>query len=319
MKKSIAILLVLAIAFASVGNVRAQEETGNTIVDIAVADERFDTLVAALTAAELTETLSGEGPFTVLAPTDDAFAKLPDALLTQLLGAPEAELTQILLFHVIPGEFGSDVVSTLSGAPSVQGQVIDIESRKDGLYAEGAKIIITDIQASNGVIHVIDSVMVPQNTPAEKAPTTVLFNTPFFTTNVPVYANFGSGETPLGTYNTFSWDFPIEVQWAPYTFESPNGAYRLAIRQYDPIFNNYVEIKVAFHWDENPNDEQFTFGALGFVEGVFLNIFPSYVVVEPHTYSTFLDTSTGVTEYQYTPVAGAPTQWSDPFVITRTE
>ena len=134
-----------------------------TIVDIAVADGRFNTLVAAVTAADLVETLSGDGPFTVFAPTDDAFAALPAGTLDSLL-LPEnkQQLTDILLYHVVSGEvMASDVVG-LSSAPTVLGKDIAI-TVKDGkvFLNDTVQVIITDIEASNGVIHVIDAVLLP--------------------------------------------------------------------------------------------------------------------------------------------------------------
>ncbi len=135
-----------------------------TIVDIAVADGRFKTLVAALTAADLVETLSGEGPFTVFAPTDDAFAALPAGTLDSLL-LPEnkQKLTDILLYHVVSGKVMAADVVTLSGATTVLGKDVTI-TVKDGkvFLNDTVQVIITDIEASNGVIHVIDAVLLPQ-------------------------------------------------------------------------------------------------------------------------------------------------------------
>jgi len=134
-----------------------------TIVDIAVADDRFNTLVAAVTAADLVDTLNGEGPFTVFAPTDDAFAALPDGTLDSLL-LPEnkQQLTDILLFHVASGKvMASDVVG-LSSAPTVLGQDITIKVEDGKVFLnDTVQVIITDIEASNGVIHVIDAVLLP--------------------------------------------------------------------------------------------------------------------------------------------------------------
>ncbi|MBK7453530.1 MAG: fasciclin domain-containing protein [Anaerolineales bacterium] len=141
----------------------AAMEEKNTIVDIAVADGRFTTLVAALTAAELVETLSGEGPFTVFAPTDDAFAALPAGTLDTLL-LPESKqaLTDILLYHVVSGKVMAADVVTLSGATTVLGKDVTI-TVKDGkvFLNDTVQVIITDIEASNGVIHVIDAVLLP--------------------------------------------------------------------------------------------------------------------------------------------------------------
>jgi len=129
-----------------------------TIVDVAVAADDFTTLVAAVEAAGLVETLSGEGPFTVFAPTDEAFAALPEGVLDELLADPDA-LAAILTYHVVPGELlaadvlAADELVTVNGAPAA----IDA----DAVTIEGANIIATDIMASNGVIHVIDAVILP--------------------------------------------------------------------------------------------------------------------------------------------------------------
>jgi len=134
-----------------------------TIVDIAVADGRFNTLVAAVTAADLVETLSGEGPFTVFAPTDDAFAALPEGTLESLL-LPENKqvLTDILLYHVISGKVMAADVVGLSSAPTVLGKDITITVTDGNVYLNDTiQVIITDIEASNGVIHVIDAVLLP--------------------------------------------------------------------------------------------------------------------------------------------------------------
>lgn len=134
---------------------------GDTIVDIAVADGRFTTLVAAVEAAGLVETLSGEGPFTVFAPTDDAFAALPEGTVEGLLEDIPA-LTDILLYHVVEGEVLAADVVELESATTVQGSDITITVTDDGVFLnDTVQIIITDIVASNGVIHVIDAVLMP--------------------------------------------------------------------------------------------------------------------------------------------------------------
>jgi uncharacterized surface protein with fasciclin (FAS1) repeats len=134
-----------------------------TIVDIAVADGRFTTLVAAVQAAGLVETLSGEGPFTVFAPTDDAFAKLPAGTLDELL-KPESKqaLTDILFYHVASGKVMAADVMGLTSAPTVLGKDLNI-SLKDGnvFLNDTVQVVITDIETSNGVIHVIDAVLLP--------------------------------------------------------------------------------------------------------------------------------------------------------------
>ena len=141
----------------------AAMEEKNTIIDIAVADGRFTTLAAALTAADLVETLSGEGPFTVFAPTNDAFASLPAGTLDSLL-LPEnkQQLIDILLYHVVSGKVMAADVVTLTSAQTVLGKDVTI-TVKDGkvFLNDTVQIIITDIEASNGVIHVIDAVLLP--------------------------------------------------------------------------------------------------------------------------------------------------------------
>ena len=137
------------------------------IVDTAVADGRFTTLVAAVQAAGLVDTLKGEGSFTVFAPTDDAFAKLPAGTLDELL-KPEnkQQLTDILLYHVVSGKVMASDVVNLDSAATVLGKDVAIKSDMGNVYINDAQVIITDIETSNGVIHVIDSVLLP---PAEEA------------------------------------------------------------------------------------------------------------------------------------------------------
>ena len=156
----------------------AEESTGmpvdmptDTIVDIAVADGRFTTLVAALTAAGLAGTLSGDGPFTVFAPTDHAFAALPAGTVEGLLADIPA-LTNVLTYHVVSGKvLAADVVS-LSSASTLQGQDVSVRVENGNVFINDSQVIITDIEGSNGVIHVIDAVLIPeaeqvQNAPAE--------------------------------------------------------------------------------------------------------------------------------------------------------
>jgi uncharacterized surface protein with fasciclin (FAS1) repeats len=137
----------------------AMAEPG-TIVEVAAANEDFETLVAAVTAAGLAETLSGEGPFTVFAPTDEAFDALPEGVLEALL-LPENKdaLTSILTYHVVSGEvMAADV--TAGDVPTVEGSTIAITT-DGGVKVNESNVIATDVDASNGVIHVIDAVMVP--------------------------------------------------------------------------------------------------------------------------------------------------------------
>ncbi|MFO8006989.1 MAG: fasciclin domain-containing protein [Candidatus Brocadiia bacterium] len=132
------------------------------IVDTAVAAGQFDTLVAAVKAAGLVETLKGDGPFTVFAPTDEAFGKLPEGTVEDLL-EPESKskLQDILTYHVVSGSVMAADVVELDSADTVQGGSLSIEVSDGTVMVDGARVVQTDIECSNGVIHVIDSVMMP--------------------------------------------------------------------------------------------------------------------------------------------------------------
>ena len=134
-------------------------EESKSIAEIAVAGG-FNTLVAALSAADLVETLSGDGAFTVFAPTDDAFAALPEGMLEGLLADTES-LTQILLYHVVGDVVMADTVVTLDEAETLEGSKVDIEVVDGKVFVNDSQVTSTDIEASNGVIHVIDKVLVP--------------------------------------------------------------------------------------------------------------------------------------------------------------
>jgi uncharacterized surface protein with fasciclin (FAS1) repeats len=164
MKKLLVILAMIfvsvSIAFAGGSREMSSEPELKSIVEIAVEDGRFETLVAALEAAELVDTLSGEGPFTVFAPTDDAFAKLPEGTVEALLDDIPA-LREILLYHVTPGKVMSSAVVDLSTAETAAGKPVSISVEGESVMINDAKVVIVDIEASNGVIHVIDSVIIP--------------------------------------------------------------------------------------------------------------------------------------------------------------
>jgi uncharacterized surface protein with fasciclin (FAS1) repeats len=162
MKMMIAGIVAMTItgAAANMGAAIADRD----IVDTAVAAGSFKTLAKALQAADLVETLKGAGPFTVFAPTDEAFAKLPAGTLESLL-KPEnkLKLQRILKSHVVAGRvMAADVVKT-SSAKAVSGDTLTIASRDGGVTVDGAKVVKTDIAATNGVIHVIDSVILPKD------------------------------------------------------------------------------------------------------------------------------------------------------------
>lgn len=131
------------------------------IVDTAVAAGSFKTLAAALEAAGLVETLKGKGPFTVFAPTDEAFAKLPAGTVEALL-KDKAKLTKILLYHVVAGNVMAKDVVNLNSAKTVQGSSVKIKVKAGKVMVDNANVVKTDIATSNGVIHVIDTVIMPQ-------------------------------------------------------------------------------------------------------------------------------------------------------------
>lgn len=131
-----------------------------TIVDIAAGDPRFSTLVSAVTAAGLVETLSGEGPFTVFAPTNDAFAALPAGTVEGLL-ADLPKLTAVLTYHVVAAKAPAAVVISAPTHTTVQGSDITVKVDGSTVMINDATVIIADIEASNGVIHAIDKVLIP--------------------------------------------------------------------------------------------------------------------------------------------------------------
>ena len=161
MKRTSIILLTLLVTVALVPGLFADHHNkSKDIVDTAIAAGSFNTLVAAVKAAGLVDTLKSPGPFTVFAPTDEAFAKLPAGTVEALLKDKE-KLTAILTYHVVSGKLmASDVVSK-SSLKTVQGQSLKV-STSGGPKVNNASIVKTDIEASNGVIHVIDTVVLPQ-------------------------------------------------------------------------------------------------------------------------------------------------------------
>ena len=130
------------------------------IVDTAVDADGFNTLVSAVQAADLVETLKSNGPFTVFAPTDEAFSAIPDSDLEALL-ADKEQLTEVLTYHVVSGKVMAEDVVGLDSATTVQGSDIAIEVVDGNVTVDGATVVATDIEASNGVIHVIDAVILP--------------------------------------------------------------------------------------------------------------------------------------------------------------
>jgi uncharacterized surface protein with fasciclin (FAS1) repeats len=159
MKMIVATLLTIGLSLASLTASAAEKD----IVDTAVDAGSFKTLVAAVKAAGLVDTLKGAGPFTVFAPTDEAFAKLPTGTVESLL-KPEnkAKLVALLTYHVVPGKVTAADVVKLKEAKTVQGSSAKITVKDNKVMVDGANVVKTDIMTSNGVIHVIDAVIMPK-------------------------------------------------------------------------------------------------------------------------------------------------------------
>ncbi|MBM3973614.1 MAG: fasciclin domain-containing protein [Planctomycetes bacterium] len=153
---------LLAAGLAAQTPVDASAKPTKDIVGTAIGAGSFQTLIAAVKAAGLVETLQGEGPFTVFAPTDEAFAKLGKETIADLL-KPEnkAKLTAVLTYHVVPGNMPAGKVVTQTSLATAQGASLPIVANKDGVTVAGAKVVKTDVMATNGVIHVIDTVVLP--------------------------------------------------------------------------------------------------------------------------------------------------------------
>ena len=162
--------VALAVAAAAPSAASAQHSSGmggKNVVQVATEAGTFKTLVAAVQAAGLAETLQGEGPFTVFAPSDAAFAKLPAGTVEALL-ADKAKLAAILTYHVVPGKvMAADVIGAGSAKPAtVNGEPLDVQVRGGKVYVNGAQVTSADVGASNGVIHVIDTVLMPPAAPS---------------------------------------------------------------------------------------------------------------------------------------------------------
>ena len=163
MKRNLILGVILALAAtpALAGSCGSHATAAsNNIVETAVSAGSFDTLVAAVQAADLAEVLAGDGPYTVFAPTDEAFAKLPAGTVEALLANPD-QLREILLYHVVPGKVTASQVVGLSSATTAQGSDIAIRVADGSVMINDALVTATDIETSNGVIHVIDTVILP--------------------------------------------------------------------------------------------------------------------------------------------------------------
>lgn len=158
------VLTVLIVTMSLLGmNALAGKYEKKDIVDTAVSAGSFKTLVAAVQAADLVDTLKGEGPFTVFAPTDEAFAKLPEGTLEDLLKPENKEkLVAILTYHVVAGKVTSDQVVGIKEAQTVNGKSLAVDVKDGKVMVDNATVVGTDVMASNGVIHVIDTVVIPK-------------------------------------------------------------------------------------------------------------------------------------------------------------
>lgn len=155
--------LILALTFVSISLADGHEKKGSDkdIVTIAVESGNFNTLAKALTETGLVEALQGDGPFTVFAPTDDAFAKLPEGTIESLLNDKET-LKTILLYHVVSGSVTSKEVVTLDKAETLAGKNVNIKVNDGSVMINDSKVIAADVEASNGIIHIIDTVLIPE-------------------------------------------------------------------------------------------------------------------------------------------------------------
>ena len=161
--KTRTLIVTILLVFLSSTALIASSHTKMDIVDTAVKAGSFNTLVAAVQAAGLAETLKGEGPFTVFAPTDDAFAKLPAGTLDDLLKPENKDkLAAILTYHVVSGKVMAKDVMTMKEAETVNGQSVMVSMEADTVMIDNAKVVNADIECSNGVIHVIDTVILPK-------------------------------------------------------------------------------------------------------------------------------------------------------------
>ena len=156
-------LLALSLSLGAIGYSKAEMMPDKNIVQTAVSAGSFNTLVAAVQAAGLADVLTGAGPFTVFAPTDEAFAKLPAGTVEYLL-EPEnkSKLVALLTYHVVAGRVTAGEVVSLTSAKTVNGQELSISTRDGSVMIDNAQVTGTDIMASNGIIHVIDSVILPR-------------------------------------------------------------------------------------------------------------------------------------------------------------
>lgn len=165
MFKKIAFVLTFVLASLTLSSAAHADHHGmkKDIVDVAAANGSFSTLVAAVKAAGLVDTLKGDGPFTVFAPTDEAFAKLPAGTVENLLKSENKDkLTAILTYHVVSGKVMAADVVKIDSATTVQGQSVNVTTNDGSVMINNANVVMADVKAINGVIHVIDTVLLPK-------------------------------------------------------------------------------------------------------------------------------------------------------------
>ena len=165
MFKKFVVCAAVATMGLSLHSAKADAPTSSkTIVEVAAGSESFTTVVAAVKAAGLVDTLSGKGPFTVFAPTDEAFGKLPEGTVADLLKPENKDkLIAVLTYHVVPAKVTAKEVVSLTEAETAQGSKVKITVKDGTVYVDKAKVVKTDIDCKNGVIHVIDSVILPKS------------------------------------------------------------------------------------------------------------------------------------------------------------
>ena len=157
-----AFLITFLVSSTYGSNLVGNSEIDKDIIMVATEAGSFSTLATALTEANLVETLKNNGPFTVFAPTDEAFAKLPEGTLENLLKDKKA-LAEILKYHVVSGNFSSEDVAQYESAKTLSNDTFKIESKEDHIFINNAKVITADVKASNGTIHIIDQVLIPNS------------------------------------------------------------------------------------------------------------------------------------------------------------
>ena len=176
----------------------------SSVVDIIVGSAVHETLEAAVIAADLVDALSGEGPFTVFAPTDSAFAALPEGLLDTLLADPSGDLTDILLYHVLGAAVPSDSLSDGQTAATLQGSDVTVTIDSSGVFINDARVVIADLMADNGIVHVIDVVLVPPTDVSNRAELAS-------TVGIEVYPNPTSGSLQVRFPQTLSKEKQIQL------------------------------------------------------------------------------------------------------------